>query len=166
MVVPVRQKRHDQEPALEPMAAFAGALAAAGEAGRYAGGGMRTVGRRFAGTRFSRRAGASARESRRRATLAYRVLRGLEPAAPPPPAARRPADYMLLGFAVGTTGAAVAGAVRRAMANIDSRSLTAQVRGVASAVRGSGTPAASDAAREGADTQPVGTAPGGSGTTP
>jgi hypothetical protein len=158
-VVSVRQERHL---ALEPMAALAAALAAAGDAGRYAGGGVRTVGRRFARTRFSRSASASARESRRRAALAVRILRGFEPPVPPRPTRRR-ADYVMLGFVVGTTGAAVAGAVRRAVANVDhNRPWTAQMRGIAGAVRGARTPAASGGTPE---EQPAGTAPGGSGTT-
>jgi hypothetical protein len=97
------------------MVALAGALAAAAEAGRYAGGGMRTMGRRVARSDFSRRTQAAARESRRRANLAAQTLRGLEP--PPPPRPPRRTTYLAVGVLVGTTGAIVAEAVRRVVAN-------------------------------------------------
>ncbi len=111
------------------MAALAGALAAAAEAGRYAGGGMRTVGRRVGRSGFSRRGRAAARESRRRANLAYQILRGLEPPAPPPPAPRR-TTYLAVGVLVGTSGAIAAEAVRRMVANGGFSAVTDRVRNV------------------------------------
>ena len=88
------------------MAALAGALAAATEAGRYAGGGVRTVGQRVGRSRFGRGARQAAAESQRRAFLAYQALRGMEFPVQPPPR-RRPVVYV-----VGTApaGGPVAGA--------------------------------------------------------
>ncbi len=121
------------------MAALAGALAAAAEAGRYAGGGMRTMGRRAGRSDLSRQTQAAARESRRRANLAFQILRGLEPPVEPRPT-RRPALYIAVGILAGTTGAVVVEALRRAVANGAGRSWADQVRGLASR-RAPGEPA-------------------------
>ena len=136
-VVPVKQ----QEQELAPMAALAGALAAATEAGRYAGGGVRTVGQRVGRSRFGRGARQAAAESQRRAFLAYQALRGMEFPVQPPPR-RRPVVYVVMGVAAGTAGAFMAEVLRRAAVNnADGEGLTGQVRGLAKATRRAATQA-------------------------
>jgi sugar phosphate isomerase/epimerase len=156
-VVAVTDERKGYEE-LAPMAALAGAIAAAAEAGRYAGGGMRTMGRRFAQTELSRRALAGAVESRRRTNLAYQILRGLEVPVEPRPT-RRPATYVAWGVVVGTTGAAAMEALRRALANDAGGRLTTRVRGLAKGSRQAVTPAETKAEGASAEaTAPEGTA--------
>jgi hypothetical protein len=88
---------------MEPAEAMAGMVAAMGEAARYAGGGLRTSGRRM-----RHRATDVATEGARRAAGAYGVLRGGTPAV-----RRRPADFVVVAVVAGATGAVVALAVRR-----------------------------------------------------
>jgi len=130
-----------QEQELAPMAALAGALAAATEAGRYAGGGVRTVGQRVGRSRFGRGARQAAAESQRRAFLAYQALRGMEFPVQPPPR-RRPVVYVVMGVAAGTAGAFMAEVLRRAAVNnADGEGLTGHVRGLANATRRAATQA-------------------------
>jgi hypothetical protein len=86
----------------EPLAALAGVAAALMEAGRYTRGGLDTAGRRAAraSTDLGRRALANARDSRDRATIAFRVYRGEYPRV-------RPGRYVAIG-AVGGVAAACA----------------------------------------------------------
>jgi len=85
-------------------------LAALGEAAGYAGGGLRTTGRRAGrlGTRTSRRAWDGARRSGERATVAYRVFRGAEP-----PVRRRPLEFLGAAAVAGAAGAVAVLAVLR-----------------------------------------------------
>jgi hypothetical protein len=89
---------------MEPLAALAGVAAALMEAGRYTRGGLDTAGRRAAraSTDLGRRAWANARDSRDRATIAFRVYRG-EDLAP----RTRPGRYVAIG-AVGGVATAYA----------------------------------------------------------
>src|SRR5690349_15574975 len=91
-----------QQQDVEPMAALVGTLAAMSEAGRHAGGGIRTAGRRAArgGTDLGRRAWANALDSGQRSNVAYRVYRGDRVAYE-----RRPAEYVVAGFIAGMTAA-------------------------------------------------------------
>src|SRR2546430_481277 len=123
------------------MAALAGALAAATEAGRYAGGGGRAGGLRGGRGRVGRGARHARPGAQRRAFLAYQVLRGMEFPVQPPPR-RRPVMYVVMGVAAGTAGAFMAEVLRRAAVNnADGEGLTGQVRGLAKATRRAATQA-------------------------
>jgi hypothetical protein len=97
---------------VEPLTAFIGTLAAMGEAARYTGGGMRTVGRRAAraGTSLGGRAVANAVDTGRRAGVAVRVFRNVERTY-----RRPPVEYVAAGVVVGWTGAFAFMALGRAV---------------------------------------------------
>jgi hypothetical protein len=95
-------KQDPRRQEMDPLAALAGVAAALMEAGRYTRGGLDTAGRRAAraSTDLGRRALANARDSRQRATIAFRVYRG-EDLAPPV----RPGRYVAIGAVTGVATA-------------------------------------------------------------
>jgi hypothetical protein len=88
---------------LEPAEAVAATVTAMRDAARYAGGGIRTSGRRM-----RRRMMGAATEGAHRVAGAYGVLRGGEPEL-----RRRPVEFVAVAAAAGTAGAITAVAVRR-----------------------------------------------------
>jgi len=117
-------RRNDE---LELGPAVAGMLAALAEAAGYAGGGLRTTGVRAGrvGARAGRRTWDGAQRSGRRAAVAYRVFRGVEP---PTQIRRRPLEFLGLAVAAGAIGAITVLAIQRYQARAAEESRTDEQR--------------------------------------